>query len=149
MMRSKFRCVLSVGLMLGTLAVARTTAGAATTPDLQASARSQSARGASGAPARSPTFEIYQDRSNEHRWRLKASNGQIIASSGQGYKDKRDCRNAIDRIKKDAATKLKVETYEDNAQQHRGRLRATDAQIIAATGTGREDKRDCPHAADG
>ncbi len=54
------------------------------------------------------TFETYEDAEKQYRWRLKATNGQIIATSGQGYKDKRDCENAIDVIKK-GAEKAKVE----------------------------------------
>ena len=141
---SKFACLCSVGLWLATLAAANA-AGAATTPDPQAPARAQAAPGASG---RALTFEIYKDRGGEHRWRLKSSNGQIIASSGQGYKDKRDCKNAIERIKTDAATKLKFETYEDNRGQHRWRLLASNGQNIASSGQGYKDKRDCEHAID-
>jgi uncharacterized protein YegP (UPF0339 family) len=47
-------------------------------------------------------FETYTDAKGEYRWRLKSSNGQVIATSGQGYKDKRDCENAIDVIKRGA-----------------------------------------------
>jgi uncharacterized protein YegP (UPF0339 family) len=39
-------------------------------------------------PMRTPKFEIYQDKAKEFRWRLKASNGRIIAESGEGYKRK-------------------------------------------------------------
>jgi uncharacterized protein YegP (UPF0339 family) len=91
-------------------------------------------------------FETYQDAKKEHRWRLKATNGQIIATSGQGYKDTRDCKNAIDRIKKDAATKLTFEPYEDAKKEHRWRLKATNGQIIATSGQGYKDKRDCENA---
>jgi len=141
---SRFGCLFGVGLLLGTLAAANA-AGAPTTSDPQASKRSQDATGAS---ARALTFEIYKDRSDEHRWRLKSSNGQIIASSGQGYKDKRDCKNAIERIKKDAATRLKFETYEDNRGEHRWRLLASNGQNIASSGQGYKEKRDCEHAID-
>ena len=55
--------------------------------------------GAAGA-----TFEIYQDARKEYRWRLKAANGQVIATSGQGYKAKADCRHGIDLIQKEAAS---------------------------------------------
>ncbi len=89
-----------------------------------------------------------QDKKKEHRWRLKSSNGQVIATSGQGYKDKRDCDSAIERIKKDAATKLKFETYEDAKNEYRWRLKATNGQIIASSGQGYKDKRDCEHAID-
>ena len=47
-------------------------------------------------------FETYADTKGEARWRLKATNGQVIATSGQGYKNKGDCEHAIDVIKKGA-----------------------------------------------
>ena len=49
------------------------------------------------------TFEVYRDAKKEFRWRLKAANGQTIGTSGQGYRDKGDCRHAIDLIQKGAA----------------------------------------------
>ena len=33
-------------------------------------------------------FELYKDEKGEFRWRLVASNGQAMASSGEGYKTK-------------------------------------------------------------
>jgi len=32
-----------------------------------------------------PTFELYQDRAGEYRWRLRHDNRNIIADSGEGY----------------------------------------------------------------
>jgi uncharacterized protein YegP (UPF0339 family) len=49
------------------------------------------------------TFEVYKDAKGEFRWRLKSSNGQAIASSGEGYKAKADCLHGIDLIKEGAA----------------------------------------------
>jgi uncharacterized protein YegP (UPF0339 family) len=46
-------------------------------------------------------FEIYQDAKGEYRFRLKAGNGQIIAT-GQGYTSKRSCLNGIESVKKNA-----------------------------------------------
>lgn len=54
------------------------------------------------------TFEIYKDAKEEFRWRLKAANGQVIATSGAGYKAKADCQHGIEVIRKEAA-KAKVE----------------------------------------
>jgi len=54
------------------------------------------------------TFEIYKDRKEEFRWRLKAANGNIVATSGEGYKAKEDCKKGIETIQKGAAT-AKVE----------------------------------------
>jgi uncharacterized protein YegP (UPF0339 family) len=145
---SRSRCWHVLGLMLGALGVAQAVAGAATTAGPQSSARSGAARVASVNSDESLKFETYRDKKDEHRWRLKATNGQVIATSGQGYKDKRDCKNAIDRIKKDAATKLTFETYEDARQQYRWRLKATNGQVIATSGQGYKDKRDCENAID-
>jgi uncharacterized protein YegP (UPF0339 family) len=50
------------------------------------------------------TFEIYKDKAKQFRWRLKASNGKIIADSGEGYVAKADCQHGIDLVKSDAAS---------------------------------------------
>lgn len=46
-------------------------------------------------------FEIYTDKSGEYRFRLKAANGQVIAT-GQGYTSKVACLNGIESIKNNA-----------------------------------------------
>ena len=48
-----------------------------------------------------PKFEVYLDKAGEYRFRLKATNGQIIAV-GEGYKAKASCFNGIDSIKRNA-----------------------------------------------
>ena len=45
------------------------------------------------------TFLVRKDRKGEWRWDLQASEGKVIASSGEGYKDKADCLNAIDQVR--------------------------------------------------
>lgn len=42
------------------------------------------------------TFEIYKDAKKEWRWRLKASNGKIIADSAESYK--RNPRKQVEKI---------------------------------------------------
>ena len=49
-------------------------------------------------------FELYTDARGEFRWRLVASNGQTIATSGEGYKAKDSAKAGIDSVKKNAAT---------------------------------------------
>ncbi len=46
-----------------------------------------------------PKFELYVDKGGKYRFRLKATNGQIIAAS-QGYKSLKSALNGIDSIKK-------------------------------------------------
>ena len=48
-------------------------------------------------------FELYKSSNGEFRWRLKSSNGQIIATSGEGYTSKSGAQNGIDAVKRDAA----------------------------------------------
>ncbi len=48
-----------------------------------------------------PKYELYQDKAGEYRFRLKARNGEIIAT-GEGYKAKTSCLNGIESIKKNA-----------------------------------------------
>lgn len=54
-------------------------------------------------------FEMYKNASGEYRFRLKASNGQIIAT-GQGYKSKAACIKGIESVKKNAPEAEVVET---------------------------------------
>ncbi|MBQ3196051.1 MAG: YegP family protein [Clostridia bacterium] len=48
-----------------------------------------------------PKFELYQDKAGEYRFRLKAKNGEVIATS-EGYKTKASCENGIASVKKNA-----------------------------------------------
>ena len=48
-----------------------------------------------------PKFEVYTDKAGEFRFRLKATNGQIIAVS-EGYKAIASCMNGIESVKKNA-----------------------------------------------
>jgi len=48
-----------------------------------------------------PKFEMYADKAGKCRWRLKASNGEIIATS-EGYSSKTSCKNGIESVKKNA-----------------------------------------------
>lgn len=53
------------------------------------------------ATEKNPKFEIYEDKAGEYRFRLKATNGQIIAV-GEGYKAKSGCLNGVESVKKNA-----------------------------------------------
>ena len=55
-----------------------------------------------------PKFEMYEDKSGEFRFRLKARNGEIIAVS-EGYKTKASCLNGIESVQKNAPEAETVE----------------------------------------
>ena len=52
-----------------------------------------------------PKFEVYTDKKGEFRFRLKATNGQIIAVS-EGYKAISGCLNGIESVKKNADSEV-------------------------------------------
>jgi len=55
-----------------------------------------------------PKFEMYQDKAGEYRFRLKAKNGEVIATS-EGYTTKSACENGIESVKKNAPEAETVE----------------------------------------
>ena len=59
---------------------------------------------------KNPKFEMYTDKAGEFRFRLKAKNGQIIAT-GEGYKAKAGCKNGIESIRKNVVD-AKIEEVE-------------------------------------
>lgn len=52
--------------------------------------------------ARTAQFEVYKDQKGEFRWRMRATNGEQIADSNEGYKDKDDCLRGIELLRRDA-----------------------------------------------
>ena len=48
-----------------------------------------------------PKFELYRDKADQFRFRLKARNGQIIAVS-EDYTTKAACENGIESVRKNA-----------------------------------------------
>ena len=53
------------------------------------------------ATEKNPKFEIYTDKAGEFRFRLKATNGQVIAVS-EGYTTHAACVNGVESVKKNA-----------------------------------------------
>ena len=53
------------------------------------------------ASVKNPKFELYLDKAGEYRFRLKASNGEIIGIS-EGYAAKTSCKNGIYSVQKNA-----------------------------------------------
>ena len=55
---------------------------------------------------------MYEDKGGKARFRLKARNGQIIATS-QGYKSLKSCLAGIESVRKNAADATIVEETEE------------------------------------
>jgi len=65
---------------------------------------------ARGKGSVSMVYVMYKDAKGEWRWRLWAANrSDVLADSGEGYKNKADCLHAINLVKnsKDAPVQIK------------------------------------------
>lgn len=47
-------------------------------------------------------YEIYQDKSGEWRWRLRSSNGQLVANGGEGFASRSNVIRALESVRKNA-----------------------------------------------
>lgn len=74
-------------------------------------------------------FEIYTDKREEFRFRLKAGNGQIILAS-QGYKAKESCLNGIESVRKNSQDDSKFERLVAKNGKPYFNLKATNGQVI-------------------
>ncbi|MBK9474929.1 MAG: DUF1508 domain-containing protein [Tetrasphaera sp.] len=54
-------------------------------------------------------FELYQDKAGKYRFRLKASNGQVVAV-GEAYESKASALKGIESVRKNAADATVVES---------------------------------------
>jgi uncharacterized protein YegP (UPF0339 family) len=99
------------------------------------------------------TFETYEDRAGEHRWRLVHDNGNIIADSGEGYTRPGEARAAVERVREYAgpAEYLRVdpaafEVFRDAAGEWRWRLVHRNGNVLADSGQGYGRRRDAQRA---
>ena len=60
------------------------------------------------------TFELYTDKAGKYRFRLKASNGQVVAAS-QAYESKASALNGIESVKNSSVDAPTVEVQDDEA----------------------------------
>ena len=58
-------------------------------------------------------FQVFKDKRSEWRWRLRANNNQVIATSGEGYHNRKDCIHGIYLVK-DLAPETEVIEQEKN-----------------------------------
>ncbi|WP_158853515.1 DUF1508 domain-containing protein [Halorhabdus sp. CUG00001] len=101
-------------------------------------------------------FEIYEDNAAEYRWRLSSTNDRIVADSGEGYTERSEAADAVERVENYApdadvldVTPAAFEVYEDAGGEWRWRLRHRNGNIIADSGEGYADRSGAWNAIDG
>ncbi len=120
-------------------------------------------------------FELYEDRGGQWRWRLRHSNGNLIAGGGQGYTRKESAQNGIQAVRRDgfgasvllveseddlpdetstdgfvfpgaAESQADFELYEDAAGEYRWRLVHENGNNIASSGEGYNSRDGAEHS---
>lgn len=87
-------------------------------------------------------FEMYKDKRDEYRFRLKAGNGQIILT-GEGYKAKSGCTNGIESVMKNSADESRFDRKETQNGKYMFNLKAANNQVIGTSESYEtEDMRD-------
>lgn len=77
-------------------------------------------------------FEVYVDKAGEHRFRLKAGNGETILSS-EGYSAKDGCANGIESVRKNSTNPDRFEKTETSSGKYRFNLKAGNHQVIGTS----------------
>ncbi len=63
------------------------------------------------------TFELFRDKADEHRWRLRHRNGNVIADGGQGYSSKQKAKQGLNSVKSNAPGAAVVEPGDDEEEE--------------------------------
>lgn len=74
-------------------------------------------------------FEIYKDKAEKFRFRLKAGNGQVILV-GEAYESKAGCKNGIESVMANAADKGNFDSRETESGKFYFVLKAKNHQVI-------------------
>src|SRR5262245_13516343 len=97
--------------------------------------------GLSRAADKPMTVEIYTDKSDDFRWRLKDCDEKTVATAGQGYNAKADCKRMVDNFVKDiSAYNLEVYESEKKKDEFRWRIKAKNGQTVGASSGGFKTK---------
>ena len=92
-------------------------------------------------------FEVYGDSSDESRWRLKAGNGQTVASSGESFSSHASAVAAAGNFKAKAGS-WDYEVYADRGGNHRWRAKSANGQTVGSSGEAFDSKSNAQRAAD-
>ena len=98
-----------------------------------------------GYAAKTWSVEIYPDAKDEWRWRMKDAEGTTVATSGQGYKAKADCKTMVENFKADIS-KYTFEVYEDNKKETRFRIKAKNGNTVGSSSSSYKTKAEADKA---
>ena len=77
-------------------------------------------------------FEVYKDKKDEFRFRLKAGNGEPILAS-EGYTTRAACDNGIESVRKNSADSGRFDIKEAANGKFHFNLKAGNGQVIGTS----------------
>lgn len=80
-----------------------------------------------------PQFEVYRDDANEYRWSLEADDGEMWATSGEGYSSKDECLDGMQVFMNGAGY---YEDYVGEDGDQCWRFRANNGPVVATSAGG-------------
>jgi uncharacterized protein len=84
---------------------------------------------AKGATQVAGSYEVFKDKKGEHRFRLKAGNGQTILAS-EGYTSRSACENGIASVQRNSVIEAQFERKAAKNGKHYFVLKARNHQVI-------------------
>jgi uncharacterized protein YegP (UPF0339 family) len=84
-------------------------------------------------------FEVYKDKRGEYRWRRRATNGNIVGASSEGYVKKADAEANMNR---GHVASDKWEFYTDKKGEHRWRRHASNGAQVGKSSEGYKSRGD-------
>ncbi|MGB9965853.1 DUF1508 domain-containing protein [Halobacterium hubeiense] len=124
-------------------------------------------------------FELYEDAGGEYRWRLRHRNGNVVATSGEGYTAKHNAQKGMQSVRRNALgaatihadpaepadedalddlplvpapaeeSQATFEVFEDAGGEYRWRLVHDNGNVVADSGEGYTRERDAERAIEG
>lgn len=93
-------------------------------------------------------WEFYKDKKGEHRWRRRASNGNIVGAATEGYSSKALATSNAERHGHNGNPKKlgkddKWEFYKDKAGENRWRRTASNGEIVGSSSEGYSSPKAC------
>ena len=78
-------------------------------------------------------YEVYADTVGNHRWRLIATNGRKVATSGESFYSESNAKSAAQNFKS-KCSQWTYEVYADTAGNYRWRAKSGNGQTVASSG---------------
>jgi uncharacterized protein YegP (UPF0339 family) len=92
-------------------------------------------------------YTVHNDQGGRPRWWLHASNGKMVAYSGEAFDSTWNAKRAAENFKA-SCSRWNYEVYADTGGSYRWRAKAGNGQTVASSGESFYDRSNAQRAAD-